>query len=77
MESYQKLMEVLVKKTMEKYNIEPEKINLSNEEKNELRNVVTGLQKEVDEFLKKQVVVSEKEEEKGDKKPLNLKKRKK
>ncbi|WP_054634943.1 hypothetical protein [Thalassobacillus sp. C254] len=77
MESYQKLMEVLVKKTMEKYNIEPEKINLSNEEKNELRNVVTGLQKEVDEFLKKQVVVSEKEEEKGDKKPQNLKKRKK
>ncbi|WP_100399667.1 hypothetical protein [Bacillus sp. FJAT-44742] len=77
MESYQKLMEVLVKKTMEKYNIEPDKVNLSNEEKNELRNVVTGLQKEVDEFLKKQVVVSEKEEEKGDKKPQNLKKRKK
>lgn len=62
---YQQLMEVLVRQILKKHNVSPAK-NLSDEEKEKIRNTALGLQQQVEEFLKeKQTKTSE--EEKNDK----------
>ncbi|GIN11486.1 hypothetical protein J26TS2_13530 [Shouchella clausii] len=62
---YQQLMEVLVRQILKKHNVSPAK-NLSDEEKEKIRNTALGLQQQVEEFLKEKQTKTN-EEAKNDK----------